>query len=66
MFRAPVVSTSANVSGEKSPAIFAEISKEIIDAVDYVVEYRQNDSAPAQPSSIIKLGLGNVIEIIRK
>lgn len=66
MFRAPIVSTSANISGEKSPTGFGEISQEVINAVDYVVEYRQDDITPAQPSSIIKLGLGNVIEIIRK
>lgn len=65
-FRRPIVSTSANVSGEKSPAVFAEISKEIKNQVDYIVEYRQNDNTPAQPSSIIKLGAGGQIEIIRK
>ncbi len=65
-FRRPLVSTSANVSGEKSPTFFDEISDEIKNAVDYVVEYRQNDRTPAQPSSIIKLGPGGQIEIIRK
>ncbi len=65
-FRRPIVSTSANFSGEKSPAIFAEISEEIKNQVDYIVEYRQNDITPAQPSSIIKLGAGGQIEIIRK
>lgn len=65
-FRRPLVSTSANVSGEKSPTFFEEISDEIKNAVDYVVEYRQNDRTPAQPSSIIKLGPGGQIEIIRK
>lgn len=65
MFRKPIVSTSANVSGETSPASFSEISKEIKDGVDYVVSYRQNETAPAKPSSIIKLGIGNQIEIIR-
>ena len=65
-FRRPLVSTSANVSGEKSPTFFDEISDEIKNAVDYIVEYRQNDRTPAQPSSIIKLGPGGQIEIIRK
>ncbi len=65
-FRRPLVSTSANVSGEKSPTFFDEISDEIKNAVDYVVEYRQNDRTPAQASSIIKLGPGGQIEIIRK
>ncbi|MCE4565973.1 threonylcarbamoyl-AMP synthase [Maribellus sp. CM-23] len=65
-FRRPLVSTSANVSGEKSPTFFDEISDEIKNAVDYIVEYRQDDRTPAQPSSIIKLGPGGQIEIIRK
>lgn len=65
-FRRPLVSTSANVSGEKSPAFFDEISEEIKSQVDFIVEYRQDDRTPAQPSSIIKLGLGGRIDIIRK
>lgn len=65
-FRRPLVSTSANISGEKSPSFFDEISEEIKSQVDYIVEYRQNDTTPAQPSSIIKLGVGGQIDIIRK
>lgn len=65
-FRRPLVSTSANISGEKSPSFFDEISEEIINNVDYVVEYRQDDTTHAQPSSIIKLGPGGRIDIIRK
>ncbi|WP_167617437.1 L-threonylcarbamoyladenylate synthase [Maribellus sediminis] len=64
--RRPLVSTSANISGEKSPAFFDEISEEIKNAVDYIVEYRQDDRTPATPSSIIKLGPGGQIDIIRK
>jgi L-threonylcarbamoyladenylate synthase len=64
--RKPLVSTSANISGEKSPVIFDEISDEIKDAVDYVVEYRQDDISLAKPSSIIKLGSGGRIDILRK
>lgn len=65
-FRRPIVSTSANISGEKSPAFFDEISEDIKSQVDYIVQYRQDDNTPAQPSSIIKLGQGGKIEIIRK
>ncbi len=65
-FRKPIVSTSANISGEPSPAVFADISEEIKSAVDYVVSYRQDDAVPANPSSIIKLGVGGEIDIIRK
>ena len=66
MFRKPIVSTSANISREKSPALFAEISKEIIGQVDYVVNFRRDEKQPAKASSIIKLGVGNQIEIIRE
>lgn len=66
MFRKPVVSTSANISGEKSPALFSEISKEIISQVDYVVNYRRDEDQPAKASSIIKLGVKNEIQIIRE
>ncbi len=65
-FRKPLVSTSANISGEKSPAFFDEISEEIKNQMDYIVEFRQNDTTPANPSSIIKLGSGGRIDIIRK
>ncbi|QGY48085.1 threonylcarbamoyl-AMP synthase [Maribellus comscasis] len=65
-FRRPLVSTSANISGKKSPAFFDEISEEIKEQVDYIVEYRQDDTTPSQPSSIIKLGPGGRIDIIRK
>jgi len=64
--RRPLVSSSANISGEKSPAFFDEISDEIKSQVDYIVEYRQDDTTPSQPSSIIKLGSGGRINIIRK
>ncbi len=53
-FRKPIVSTSANISGEPSPQTFAAISEKIKTDVDHVVQYRQDDDAPAQPSSIIE------------
>jgi L-threonylcarbamoyladenylate synthase len=65
-FRRPIVSTSANISGQKSPACFDEISEEIKSQVDYIVKYRQDDINPAQPSSIIKLWPGGRIDIIRR
>lgn len=65
-FRRPVVSTSANISGEKAPAFFDEISEEVKSQVDYIVKYRQNDTNPALPSAIIKLWPGGRIDIIRK
>lgn len=64
-FRKPLVSTSANVSGELSPANFSEISDVIKNGVDYIVGYRQDDMSKAQPSNIIKLGAGGLIQVIR-
>jgi L-threonylcarbamoyladenylate synthase len=65
MLRKPLVSTSANVSGEQNPSDFSEISDEIKKKVDYIVQYRQNDNKKSQPSSIIKLEKGGVFSIIR-
>lgn len=64
-FGKPVVSTSANISGMPAPRFFSEIDEAIIDAVDYVVDFRRNDNKPANPSSIIKLGLNGEVKIIR-
>jgi L-threonylcarbamoyladenylate synthase len=64
-FKRPIVSTSANISGKPSPACFAEIEAEIVEAVDYVVKYRQEDLQKSVPSSIMKLGVGGEIKIIR-
>lgn len=61
----PLVSTSANISGEKSPANFKDISEEIKKGVDYIVKYRQNETSDHTPSNIIKLGKGGVVKIIR-
>lgn len=65
-FRKPIVSTSANVSGEPSPAVFKEISEEIKQAVDYIVDYRRKDSKKAAPSGIVKITKSGTIQIIRK
>lgn len=65
-FKKPIVSTSANISGEPSPQNFSEVSNEIISAVDYVVKYRQDEKAKAAPSSIIKLGNKGEVKIIRQ
>jgi len=63
-FRKPIVSTSANISGQPSPAFFHQVSDEIKQGVDYIVQYRQNDLTPATPSSIIKWNNGN-LQVIR-
>ena len=62
----PIVSTSANISGEPTPKKFAEISEDIKSAVDYIVDPSLEKGSTGQSSSIIKVGLDYSIEIIRK
>ena len=63
--RRPLVSTSANISGEETPGCFAEISPEIVSAVDYVVPAALERDSTGRASQIIKLGLRGEVEIIR-
>ena len=63
-FGKPLVSTSANISGLPATGIYCEISKEIIDAVDYVVEARRDDCSRSMPSRVIKINAdGSVITL---
>ena len=61
----PLVSTSANLSGEASPNSFQEISQQILEGVDYVVNLHRTRKS-GQPSSIIKLKNDGSVQIIRK
>lgn len=63
--RRPIVSTSANISGEPGAAYFAQISDEIKSAVDYVVRFRRDDTSPHKPSNIIKVSDTDVVKVIR-
>jgi len=63
-FRKPIVSTSANMSGDPSPQNFSFINEIIKQGVDYVVQYRQHEKIQVKPSSIIKWKNGK-IEVIR-
>lgn len=65
-FRKPIVSTSANLSGDPTPKFFDEISEEIKDAVDYIVDFEQENRTAKKPSTIIKLGPSGQFEFIRK
>lgn len=65
-FKGGIVSTSANISGNPSPSSFKEISQEILDSVDYVVKFRQQEVVKCKPSSIIKLGAGGLVKVIRE
>ncbi|KAI9450917.1 translation factor SUA5 [Russula earlei] len=64
-FKKPLVSTSANISGHPTPPFFADIEKEIIEGVDYVVQYRRNDREPATPSAVIKWEKDGSLTILR-
>jgi len=65
-FRKPIVSTSANISGQPTPQFFDEISEEVISKVDYVVTLDQELRTPKKSSTIIKLGPTGQFSFIRK
>ena len=65
-FGRPIVSTSANISGQPSPADFDGISSEVREAVDFTIDPAFGKGATGKASSIIKVGLDASIEIIRK
>ena len=64
--RKPLVSSSANISGQPAPSSFADIGPAIKNGVDYVVKYRQTDLTPARPSRIIKMLRDGSIQVIRE
>jgi L-threonylcarbamoyladenylate synthase len=63
-FRKPIVSTSANISGQPVAKNFSEIAGDIKKGIDYIVSYRQDDETIAGPSSVIKWENG-AVTIIR-
>ena len=64
-FKKPIVSTSANVSGQAAPKNFSEISALIIKGVDYVVNLNQ-ETTSSSSSTIIKLGNDGTVKVIRE
>jgi L-threonylcarbamoyladenylate synthase len=64
--RRPIVSTSANFSGEPAAKTFQQISQDLIEAVDYVCDFRRDDNKQYAPSSIIKIDEQERITIIRE
>jgi L-threonylcarbamoyladenylate synthase len=65
-FRKPIVSTSANISGEPTPTWFGAISDKIIRSVDYTVQFRREDQTPATASSVVKYQPDGTVLIIRE
>ena len=64
--RRPLVSTSANISGQPTPALFSAIDPAITEAADYVVQYRQDDASIAQPSAVIRWNDDGTVTELRK
>lgn len=65
-FGRPIVSTSANISGEATPKSLAEVKREIVEGVDFVVNPRFQGRPTAKPSSIMAFGEGGEVTIIRE
>lgn len=64
-FGKPIVSTSANKSGEKPPRNFSEISEAIKNEVDYVVNRKMGETSSNKPSRIIKINANGTVQEIR-
>ena len=64
--RKPLVSTSANISGQPSPEYFSKIDQGIIDGVDYVVDLDQHSTEIKKPSTIMRLAPNGGFEFIRR
>lgn len=65
-FRKPIVSTSANISGAPTAAIYNAVAGEIKNNVDYVVKYRQDDTTVSAPSRLIRISDDGNITAIRE
>ena len=65
-FHKPIVSTSANISGEPAPAWYEDIPVEIIEAADWVADPYLEEGATGEPSQIIQVGLHGEVKVIRE
>lgn len=64
--RKPIVSSSANISGEVSPKNFMDINPELLNLVDFVVDFEQEIMEEKIPSTIMKLEADGRFKFIRK
>ena len=62
----PIVSTSANITGRPAPLLFGDIDRAVVAQMDYVVEWRRQETTPSVPSAIIELDAGGGARIIRQ
>lgn len=65
-FRKPIVSTSANFTGEPSPSCFDDLTEDLKNSVDYVVDWNRAAPPVSKASSVIKVGAGGQVTILRK
>ena len=61
----PIVSTSANISGQPAAHFFAQIDPAILNGADYCCRFRRDDETPHEPSTIIKINADGSFKIIR-
>ena len=64
-FKKPIVSTSANISGQSTPKTFKEINEDILKGVDYVVNLHREKKS-GKPSAVIKLSNDGIVKILRQ
>ncbi len=65
-FKKPIVSTSANLSGDPSPEYFSDVNDLIADSVDFIVDSQFEADSTGKASSVIMLGTGGEVKILRK
>lgn len=65
-FGKPIVSTSANISGEETPGCFADINAVILDSVEHIVEPSLEETSSGKASQIIKIGMDGEVKVIRE
>lgn len=64
-FRKPIVSTSANISGQPTPAIYSMVNEAIVVNADYVVKFRQDDNTVRSPSRLVKVKDDGSLDVLR-
>jgi len=64
-FRKPIISTSANISGQPTPSLFTKVNETIIGNVDYVVQYRQDDERISVPSRLVRINDDGEMTVLR-
>lgn len=63
--RKPIISTSANISGQPTPALFTMVDTAIVSGADYVVKFRQDDIEIRKPSRLVRIDDEGRLEILR-